>query len=132
MIDEKIDKALTELEANLRSLESAREQVEKTVKSYNGLNSTTSEYVDRLGIITIKIQDIVDGIGKDYAKKVLEFEKDRNVIVNTSNAVMEKLANATDVFNRSLPGIHQKLKYSLFINIFLLIVIGVIVFLLLK
>lgn len=52
MIDEKINKALTELEANLRNLQSAREQVEKTVNSYNGLNSTTTDYVGKLGTIT--------------------------------------------------------------------------------
>lgn len=34
MIDEKINKTLSELEANLRNVESARKQVESTVNSY--------------------------------------------------------------------------------------------------
>ena len=67
MIDEKINNSLRELEQGLKSMESARKQVEKTVNSYDGLNSTTAEYVSKLGTITTKIQELVDTIGKDYS-----------------------------------------------------------------
>ena len=68
---EEVKRELTELEANLRKLESAREQVEKTVSSYDGLNSTTTEYVSKLNIITTKIRELVDVVGKDYVQKVI-------------------------------------------------------------
>ena len=132
MIDEKINKALTELEANLRKLESAREQVEKTVSSYDGLNSTTTEYVSKLNIITTKIRELVDVVGKDYVQKVKAFEKDRETVINASTAAIEKLSNTTEEYKNSLTDIHRKLKYNIIINVVLLIAVGVIVFLLLK
>lgn len=132
MIDEKINKALTELEANLRKLESAREQVEKTVSSYDGLNSTTADYVSKLDIITTKIRELVDVVGKDYVQKVKAFEKDRETVINASTAAIEKLSNTTEEYKNSLTDIHRKLKYNIIINVILLIAVGVIVFLLLK
>lgn len=132
MIDEKINNSLKELEQGLKNIESARKQVEKTVNSYDGIKATTTDYVNKLGTITNKIQEIVDSIGKDYAKKVTEFEKDREIVINASNDATEKLSNATDEFNNSLSAIQTKLKYSLIVNAVSLVAIGIIVFLLLK
>lgn len=132
MIDEKINKTLKELEQGLKSIESARKQVEKTVNSYNGLNSTTAEYVSKLGTITTMIQEVVDAIGKDYSQKVKAFEKDRETVIKASNAATEKLSNATEEFKVSLFEIQTKLKYSLIVNAVSLVAIAAIVFLLFK
>ncbi len=131
MIDEKINKTLTELESNLRNLESARQQVEKTIQSYDGLSSTTSEYVVKLGTVTTKIHELVENIGKDYDNKVKAFEKDRETIIYASNEATEKLSKATDEFNESLSIVQKKLKYSMIVNIVSLITIGAILALLL-
>ena len=132
MIDEKINNSLKELEQGLKSLESARKQVEKTVNSYDGLNSTTAEYVSKLSTITTKIQELVDSIGKDYSQKVKAFEKDRGTIINTSTDATKKLSNATEEFKDSLVEIQTKLRYSLIVNVVSLVAIAAIVFLLLK
>lgn len=132
MIDEKINNSLRELEQGLKSIESARKQVEKTVNSYDGLNSTTADYVSKLGTITTKIQELVDTIGKDYSQKVKAFEKDRETVINASTAATEKLSNATKEFKDSLVEIQTKLKYGLIVNAVSLVAIGIIVFLLLK
>lgn len=132
MIDEKINNSLRELEQGLKSMESARKQVEKTVNSYDGLNSTTAEYVNQLGTITTKIQNLVDTIGKDYSKNVRAFEKDRETVINASTAATEKLSNATEEFKGSLFDIRTKLKYCLVVNVVLLVAIGVVLFLLMK
>lgn len=132
MIDEKINNSLKELEQGLKSIESARKQVEKTVNSYDGLNSTTAEYVSKLGTITTIIQEVVDAIGKDYSQKVKAFEKDRETVIKASNAATEKLSNATEEFKESLFEIQKKLKYSMIVNTVSLVAISVIVFLLLK
>ena len=118
MIDEKINNSLRELEQGLKNVESARKQVEKTVSSYDGLNKTTAEYVSQLGVITTKVKELVDSIGKDYDQKV--------------NAATEKLSNATEEFKESLFEIQTKLKYSLIVNAVSLVAIAAIVFLLLK
>lgn len=96
MIEEKINNSLKELEEGLKDIESARKQVERTVNSYNGLNKTTGEYVIKLGILTTKIQELVDSIGKDYDLKVKEFERDLDAIIKTSNDATDKLTNATE------------------------------------
>ena len=132
MIDEKINNSLKELEQGLKSMESARKQVEKTVNSYDGLHSTTAEYVSKLGTITTKIQELVDVIGKDYSQKVKAFEKDRETVINASTAATEKLSNATEEFKDSLVEIQTKLKYSLIVNAVSLAAIAAILFYLLK
>jgi chromosome segregation ATPase len=132
MIDEKINNSLRELEQGLKSMESARKQVEKTVNSYDGLNSTTAEYVSKLGTITTKIQELVDTIGKDYSQKVKAFEKDRETVINAATAATKKLSNATEEYKDSLVEIQTKLKYSLIVNAVSLAVIAAILFLVLK
>lgn len=132
MIDEKINNSLRELEQGLKSMESARKQVEKTVNSYDGLNSTTAEYVSKLGTITTKIQELVDTIGKDYSQKVKAFEKDRETVINASTAATGKLSNATEEYKDSLVEIQTKLKYSLIVNAISLASVAAILFFLLK
>ena len=132
MIDEKINKTLKELEQGLRDVESARKQVERTVSSFSNLNTTTLEYVSKLGTITTKIQELVGYVGKDYAQKVKDFEKDREAVIKSSNTATEKLSNATEEFKESLFEIQTKLKYSLIVNAVSLVVIGAILFLLMK
>ena len=132
MIDEKINNSLRELEQGLKSIESARKQVEKTVNSYDGLNSTTADYVSKLGTITTKVQELVDTIGKDYSQKVKAFEKDRETVINASTAATEKLSNATEGFKDSLVEIQTKLKYSLIVNAVSLVAISIIILLLMR
>ena len=132
MIDEKINKTLKELEQSLKDVESARKQVERTVSSFSNLNTTTLEYVGNLGTITTKVQELVGYVGKDYAQKVKDFEKDREAVIKSSNTATEKLSNATEGFKDSLLEIQTKLKYSLIVNAVSLVVIGAILFLLMK
>ena len=132
MIDERINKTLKELEQGLQDVESARKQVERTVSSFSNLNTTTLEYVSKLGTITTRIQELMGYVGKDYAQKVKDFEKDREAVIKSSNTATEKLSNATEEFKESLFEIQTKLKYSLIVNAVSLVVIGAILFLLMK
>ena len=132
MIDEKINNSIMELEQGLKSIESARKQVEKTVSAYDGLNNTTAEYVNQLGVITTKIQKLVDCIGNDYAQKVKAFEKDRDTVIKASNAATDKLTNATEEFKVSLLEIRIKLKYALIISAVSWVTVAAIFFLILK
>ena len=106
--------------------------MDKTVNSYDGLNTTTAEYVNKLGTITTKIQELVDAIGKDYSLKVKAFEKDREMVINASTAATEKLSDVTEEFKNSLVEIQTKLKYSLIVNAVSLVAVAAILFFLLK
>lgn len=132
MIEEKINNSLKELEQGLKDVESARKQVEKTVSSYDGLARTTGNYVTQLRTLTIRVQELVDSVGKDYNEKVKAFEKDRDTIVNSSNVATEKLSNATEEFKKLVTELKDKLKYSLIINAVSLVAIIAIVILLLR
>jgi methyl-accepting chemotaxis protein len=132
MIDEKINKTLKELELGLQDVESARKQVERTVSSFSNLNTSTLEYVSKLGIITTKIKELVDSVGKDYDQKVKAFEKDKDTVIKASNAATEKLSNATEEFKDSLFEIQTKLKYSIILNVVSLLAIAAIIFLLMR
>ena len=132
MIDERINQTLSELETGLRQVDSARKQVEKTVNAYNGLTSSMTSCVDSLYSVKDNLARIVELVGKDYDKKVSDFEKDRAQIVSSCNAAIEKLSNATEEFKESLFEIQTKLKYSLIVNAVSLIAITAILILLLK
>lgn len=132
MIDEKINNSLKELEQSLKNLEAARKQVEKTVNAYDGLKATTTEYVNKLSVVTTKVQELVGTIENDYSQKVKVFEKDRETIINASKIATNSLFKATDEFKDSLLEIQMRLKYSLVISTVSLTTIGIIIFLLLK
>lgn len=123
MIDKKINDTLIELEENLKSLDSARLQVTKIVESYDGLKTSTSKYVSELETITEKMKNLINSIEKDYSQKNEEFQKDRDVIYNTSSAAIKELSDATGEFKSLLRGIQDKLKYNIIINVISLIVI---------
>lgn len=129
MIDERINNTLKELEQELRNIDSARKQVEKTVKSFDSLNSTTVEYVTNLGIITKNIQELVDSIKQDYKQRIEDFENDRNAIINNTNVAIEQLSNSTENFKNSLLGLKKKLQYSLILSVVTIIAVCVLYFL---
>lgn len=95
MIDERIEKSLREIELQLQSLESARKQVEKTVNSFDGLKSTTQDYVNSLTPIQNKLGAIVEQIGQDYLAQMNELGKDREKIIETCHIAVEGLEIAT-------------------------------------
>lgn len=121
MIDQKINDSLKSLEQELRNIESARKQVEKTVDAYNGLNSSTSQYVQNLSSLTTKVKDLVAAVENDYSSKMSSFEKERKSIIDSANAASNKLAEATDSFRESLGNVENKLKYSLILDIIMIL-----------
>lgn len=129
MIDQRINDTLKELEQALINIDSARSQVEKTVNSFDGLNSSTSEYVSQLGALTTKVKGLIEAIETDYNQKTATFEKDRKSIIESANSASKKLADATETFANSLDKIDTKLKYSMLVNAILSAILGLIIFL---
>ena len=134
MIDEKINKTLSELESGLKNVESARKQVESTVNAYNGLNSTTEPYVRSLSTVKEKLSQIVELIGMDYDKKNSDFFKDREKIVTSCNAAINNINTAVEKisndFSSTVNGINKKLNLLFALNGIVLLVIIILYFLL--
>ena len=132
MIDQKINNSLKELEQSLKNIDSARKQVEKTVGSYDGLKNATYEYVSTLSTLTSKVRELLSSIETDYKQKVLSFEKDRETIVDSTNAALQQLSDVTDNFQNSLNSVEAKLKYSLVLNGLTLVALAAVLFFVLK
>lgn len=133
MIDDKINKALTELEANLRSVQSANDQVNNTVNAYKALTAGTTAYTECLSAVKDSVEKIVKAIGNDYDKKSTEFDKDRNQIVASCNKVIAEIdQTAQDVkqsFDNNIKQMHNKFIYVLVLNGIILLTIVLLHFL---
>ena len=120
MIDDKINKALTELEANLRNVRSANDQVNNTVNAYKALTASTTAYAESLSAVKDSVEKLVKAIGNDYGKKVSEFDKDRNQIVASCNQVIadvnRTIQDAKQSFDDNIKQIHNKFAYVIVLN----------------
>lgn len=120
MIDDKINKALTELEANLRNVRSANDQVNNTVNAYNALTASTTAYAESLSAVKDSVEELTKAVGNDYDKKVTEFNKDRNQIVASCNQVIadvnQTIQNVKQSFDDNIKQIHNKFTYVLVLN----------------
>ena len=130
MIDERINRTLSDLESGLKNIEAARKQVEKTVSAYEELKSTTAEFVVELGNITTKTKEFVDTVGEDYSQRIKSLEEDRKTIISAATTATQNLSDATEEFKKSLSEVKTKLKYSLILNAVSLVAIVAIVVLL--
>lgn len=134
MIDDKINNSLKELENQLKNVEAARKQVEKTVNSFNGINDSTQQYVSSLSEIKTTLDEIIKQIGKNYENKVSEFEKDRHEIFESSKKAIKGIEEATNNITKLLASnanlLQKKLTYILILNI--IIIAGIIAAIFLK
>ena len=115
MIDEKINKTLSELEANLRNVESARKQVESTVNSYEGIKAVTANYVKNLSSIENNLHALITAIGADYEKNTDSFQRDCKEITTSCNSLISKINDAVENINGKVSSqidkIHKKFMY---------------------
>lgn len=128
MIDERINQTLSELERNLRDVESSRQEVERTISSFNGLAHTSQEYVAHLNNLTTEVNRLVNSIDTDYSHRVEELEKDREAIIQSSRDASKELSNATNHFKHSLSKITSLLIFNLVLtSVSLIAIIGIII-----
>lgn len=132
MIDEKINKTLSELEANLRNVESARKQVESTVNAYDGLKTVTENYVKSLSSISDNLNAIINAIGKDYNNNVESFRKDSKTIADSCNTLISKIDNVVEETKSNvslqMKRFHRKFTYVIICNVIVWITILMIFF----
>lgn len=121
MIDEKINKTLSELEANLRNVESARKQVESTVNSYEGIKAVTANYVKNLSSIENNLHALITAIGADYEKNTDSFQRDYKEITTSCNSLISKINDAVENINGKVSSqidkIHKKFMYVIICSV---------------
>ena len=120
MIDDKINKALTELEANLRNVRSANDQVNNTVNAYKALTASITTYTESLSAVKVSVEKLVKAVGNDNDKRVAEFDKDRDQIVASCNQVIadvnRTIQDAKQSFDDNIKQIHNKFAYVIALN----------------
>lgn len=121
MIDEKINKTLSELEVNLRNIESARKQVENTINSYDGLKTVTANYVKSLSAIKDNLDAIVAAIGADYRNNTESFRRDCNEITTSCNSLLSKINDTIESIkgevSSQIDRFHKKFMYVIICNV---------------
>lgn len=126
MIDDKINKALIEMEANLRNVRSANDQVNNTVNAYKALTASTTAYAESLSAVKDSVEKLAKAVGNDYDKKVAEFDKDRNQIVSSCNQVIadinKTVQDVKQSFDDNIKKMHNKFTYVLVLNGIILLV----------
>ena len=106
---------MSELEANLRNVESARKQVESTVNSYEGIKAVTANYVKNLSSIENNLHALITAIGADYEKNTDSFQRDCKEITTSCNSLFSKINDAVENINGKVSSqidkIHKKFMY---------------------
>lgn len=92
MIDEKINEALTELAESLKDLDSARKQVDDTVKAYRSLSEATTEYAANMASVQKSIEKLVATIGGNYQGDVNRLKAKSEIVVASFKAKMDQAA----------------------------------------
>ena len=120
-----INKALEILEKNLKDLESARTQVEKTIKTSTDLQQTVSEYVAAVKALVVSLEQMGsdwDNRGKtildDFEKRLEELSnqfsdktneeisrfKDQNDVLSTTTEKLATISSELSEVKQSLEG----------------------------
>ena len=90
MKEEVINELLEQLKNNLKNVESAQQQVENTVKSYNALEGEVAKFVTELSFITQNTRTIIQQLE----------EVKRNFLANVSSELFNKISQGvTDISN---------------------------------
>lgn len=120
MIDDKINESLKEIERELQSISSARNQVDKTVASYEELKIATEAYAKSLSNVKEDLTKIVKLLQEDYSKIISAFKRQQKDIETASKACLDSLHEASENVEQRVDGwvssIQKKLLWSLILN----------------
>lgn len=97
-----INTSLERLEQSLKDIESAKNQVEKTVKTSNELQGVVAGYVSSLDSLLTNVKDWVKEISSFQGSNITGIEKSIGNIQNSCDKVIEKFTNSTDKVSDNL------------------------------
>lgn len=97
-----INTSLERLEQSLKDIESAKNQVEKTVKTSNELQGVVAGYVSSLDSLLTNVKDWVKEISSFQGSNITGIEKTIVNIQKSCDKVIEKFTNSTDKVSDNL------------------------------
>lgn len=129
MIDEKINKSLFEIEKELRTLNSARNQVDAIVKTNEELSKVASSYVSSMNALTREVTELVKSIESDYLKRISELKKQQDVVqdttINTLNAVTEATNKVIQIVQKTVRSLQTISTIGIVLNVVIIIILMV-------
>ena len=131
MIDERINRTLSELETNLQNLESAQEQVRNIVNSYGGLRTATADYVENLSVIGNRLNRLITVIKENYENNTEAFRRDCEEITTSCNSLIQKIDSAVGDIKENLSWQverhNKKITFVIACNVVILIAIVILI-----
>ena len=97
-----INTSLERLEQSLKDIESAKNQVEKTVKTSNELQGVVAGYVSSLDTLLTTVKEWVEEISSFQGSNITGIEKSIVNVQNSCDKVIEKFTNSTDKVSDNL------------------------------
>lgn len=97
-----INTSLERLEQSLKDIESAKKQVENTVKTSNELQGVVAGYVSSLDSLLTNVKDWVKEISSFQGSNITGIEKSIVNVQNSCDKVIEKFTNSTDKVSDNL------------------------------
>lgn len=97
-----INTSLERLEQSLKDIESAKNQVEKTVKTSNELQGVVAGYVSSLDTLLTNVKEWVEEISSFQGSNITGIEKSIVNVQNSCDKVIEKFTNSTDKVSDNL------------------------------
>ena len=97
-----INTSLERLEQSLKDIESAKNQVEKTVKTSNELQGVVAGYVSSLDSLLANVKDWVKEISSFQGSNITGIEKTIVNIQKSCDKMIEKFTNSTDKVSDNL------------------------------
>lgn len=88
--EQELYKSLSDLETTLKEIDSAKEQVNKTINSYNKIGDDLQEYTNSLNTISKNIDNIIhlfENNGTILSTKIIDFQKLIGESQNTINSL---------------------------------------------
>lgn len=127
MIDDKINNSLKEIERELQNISSARNQVDKTVASYEELKIATASYTKSLNNVKEELTNLVNTLRIDYKEIISDFKKQQKDIATASQATLDTLSEASENVMKNVSdninSIQKKLICSIVLNVVIIAIV---------
>ncbi len=89
-MEERINNALQQIEADLQKLKSAREQVETVVGSHKELQGEVKTFVNKVANLSQETKKLLDSISAEKGKTLQDYNDTLSALENNCNAIVEQ------------------------------------------
>ena len=113
-MDERINQALAQIESDLRSIKSAREQVDSVVTASSQLKATVGTFVADVTKLSKQVEQLMNSIADKEKSNLADFKASLEALNTSCNEIVssfnEKTSNATDKVKTEVEKLHREIE----------------------